>query len=157
MAVVKICGLKTQEDVGLMNEYLPEYVGFVFASSKRQVNDEQAKRMKEQLNPRIQTVGVFVNEPQEHIVSLCKQGILDVVQLHGEENNQYIKELREKYCVTEQKEITKEQEDFCKIFIKETHTNSLKNTLSYMIPYFFKNFYNNLISFVNFKNKINLL
>ena len=96
MAVVKICGLKTQEDVGLMNEYLPEYVGFVFASSKRQVNDEQAKRMKEQLNPRIQTVGVFVNEPQEHIVSLCKQGILDVVQLHGEENNQYIKELREK-------------------------------------------------------------
>ena len=70
MAVVKICGLKTQEDVGLMNEYLPEYVGFVFASSKRQVNDEQAKRMKEQLNPRIQTVGVFVNEPQEHIVSL---------------------------------------------------------------------------------------
>ncbi|MBQ3165658.1 MAG: phosphoribosylanthranilate isomerase [Lachnospiraceae bacterium] len=96
MTKVKICGLKTLEEISLVNKYLPEYVGFVFAPSKRQVNDAQAKKMKEQLDPRIQTVGVFVNEPQQYIVSLCKQGILDVVQLHGEEDNQYIKELRKK-------------------------------------------------------------
>ncbi len=96
MTKVKICGLKTLEDVMIVNKYLPEYVGFVFAASKRQVSDEQAKRIKEQLDRRIQTVGVFVNEPQEHIVSLYEQGILDVVQLHGNEDNQYIKELRKK-------------------------------------------------------------
>ena len=52
--------------------------------------------MKQELDNRIQAVGVFVNEPHEHVVSLCKQGIIDVVQLHGDETSEYIIELKQK-------------------------------------------------------------
>ena len=60
MPKVKICGLKTLEDVEIVNKYLPEYVGFVFAPTKRFVTDEQALMMKQALAPQIQAVGVFV-------------------------------------------------------------------------------------------------
>ena len=95
MAKVKICGLKSLADVAIVNKYLPEYVGFVFANTKRFVTDEQAFTMKRALDERIQAVGVFVNEPQEHIITLCKQRIIDVVQLHGDETSEYITELKQ--------------------------------------------------------------
>lgn len=96
MTRIKICGLKTLADVAVVNPYLPEYVGFVFANTKRFVTDEQALLMKQALDKRIQTVGVFVDEPIEHVVSLCKKEIIDVVQLHGAETDTYIKEIKEK-------------------------------------------------------------
>ena len=95
MAKIKICGLKTLEDVAIVNEYLPEYVGFVFANTKRFVTDEQALEMRLALNNRIKTVGVFVDEPIEHILKLCRCGIINVVQLHGEETDEYIKQIKE--------------------------------------------------------------
>lgn len=94
MTKVKICGLKSLADVAIVNKYLPEYVGFVFADTKRKVSDELAREMKRQLDTRIQTVGVFVNEPKEHIVALCRQGVLDMVQLHGDEDKAYITALK---------------------------------------------------------------
>lgn len=96
---VKICGLKTVADVEKVNKYLPEYIGFVFAATKRFVTDEQALTMKQALDARIKAVGVFVDEPQEHIVSLCKRNIIDMVQLHGSETKKYIRELKQKICV----------------------------------------------------------
>lgn len=96
MTRIKICGLKSLTDVKIVNKYLPEYVGFVFANTKRFVSDELASKMKQALDKRIQSVGVFVNEPQEHIISLYKQGIIDLVQLHGDESKEYIHELKEK-------------------------------------------------------------
>lgn len=96
MTKVKICGLKSLADVAIVNKYLPEYVGFVFANTKRFVSDEKACEMRQALDKRIQAVGVFVNEPQDHIVSLCKQSIIDVVQLHGDEDQEYITQLRKK-------------------------------------------------------------
>lgn len=95
MIKVKICGLKTLEDVEKVNQSLPEYVGFVFADTRRFVTDEQAYKMRQALNPRIQTVGVFVNEPLEHVISLYNQGIIDMAQLHGEESEAYIRELKQ--------------------------------------------------------------
>ena len=86
MTKVKICGLKSLTDVEIVNKYLPEYVGFVFADTKRFVSDELASKMKQALDQRIQSVGVFVNEPQEHIISLYEQGIIYLVQLHGDES-----------------------------------------------------------------------
>ena len=77
MPKVKICGLKTLEDVEIVNKYLPEYVGFVFAPTKRFVTDEQALMMKQALAPQIQAVGVFVNEPIEHVLSSCSRGIIE--------------------------------------------------------------------------------
>ena len=96
MPKVKICGLKTLEDVEIVNKYLPEYVGFVFAPTKRFVTDEQALMMKQALEPQIQAVGVFVNEPIEHVLSLCSRGIIDVIQLHGDETSEYITEIKNK-------------------------------------------------------------
>ena len=96
MTRVKICGLKTLADVEKVNRYLPEYVGFVFADTKRFVTDEQAFDMRQALDRRIQSVGVFVNEPMEHVIELCDKGVINVVQLHGEESEAYIGELKQR-------------------------------------------------------------
>lgn len=91
---IKICGLFRMEDVGLVNEALPDYIGFVFADSRRQVSRELAVAMKEQLDPRIQSVGVFVNPNLEEVLSLVRQGIIDLIQLHGSENSIFIHYLK---------------------------------------------------------------
>lgn len=96
MTKVKICGLKTLADVETVNRYLPDYIGFVFANTKRFVTDEQAFAMKQALDSTIKAVGVFVDEPLAHIVSLCERGIIDIAQLHGSESEVYIRELKQK-------------------------------------------------------------
>lgn len=94
MTRVKICGLKRAEDVGYVNESLPEYAGFVFAGSKRKVTDEQAEIFSRMLDERIVPVGVFVNEPVDHILSLVEKKVIRAVQLHGDEDEAYIQQLR---------------------------------------------------------------
>ncbi len=94
MAKIKICGLTREEDIQVVNEYLPDYIGFVFATSKRQVSLSQAKYLKRLLNPSIQAVGVFVNEPISSLINVVKEQVIDVVQLHGDEDSTYIKELK---------------------------------------------------------------
>ena len=94
MTRVKICGLKRVEDVAYVNESLPEYAGFVFAGSKRKVTDEQAEALRRMLDERIVPVGVFVNEPVEHILNLVGKKVIRVVQLHGDEDESYIQRLR---------------------------------------------------------------
>lgn len=96
MTKVKICGLKTLADVAKVNRYLPDYIGFVFANTKRFVTDEQALEMKQALDHRIKAVGVFVDEPMEHVVSLYEKGIIDIAQLHGAESEDYIRTLKQK-------------------------------------------------------------
>ena len=91
---IKICGIRRFEDIEYVNEGRPEYIGFVFARSKRQIDAETAKRLKKRLNPDIQAVGVFVNEAAEQAARLVNEGIIDMVQLHGEENEGYIQKLR---------------------------------------------------------------
>lgn len=91
---VKICGLQREADVEAVNSCLPEFAGFVFADSKRKVSDEQAFLLRRLLLPQIISVGVFVNAEISHIVSLCKEGVIRGVQLHGEEEPAYAKELR---------------------------------------------------------------
>jgi phosphoribosylanthranilate isomerase len=100
MSKIKICGLTRIEDIEAVNEALPDFVGFVFAKSKRQVSDIVAENLKSHLNPFIKAVGVFVNDDIEHIVHLCNLKIIDMVQLHGDESEEYIKNLR-KYIPNE--------------------------------------------------------
>ena len=76
MSRIKICGLKRIEDVYAVNEFKPDYVGFVFAATKRFVSDETAAMLKATLNPDIPAVGVFVNEPIAHIVKLVREKAL---------------------------------------------------------------------------------
>lgn len=94
MAKIKICGLTRKQDIDAVNAALPDYVGFVFARSKRQIDEEKAKLLKERLNPLIKAVGVFVNEEIERIIKLCNTRVIDLIQLHGDESEDYIKKLK---------------------------------------------------------------
>ena len=78
-----------------MNKYRPDYIGFVFAGSKRKVTKEQATELRKMLNPDILVVGVFVNEGIDKIVDLVEDKVIDLIQLHGDEDKEYIIELRE--------------------------------------------------------------
>lgn len=97
MTRIKLCGLKRPCDIEYANELMPDFIGFVFApKSKRYVSFDEAKVLKENLNGGIISVGVFVNEPIENIEKLTRSNIIDMVQLHGNEDNEYIKNLRSK-------------------------------------------------------------
>ena len=94
MTKIKLCGLSRPCDIDAANELKPEYIGFVFApKSKRYVTPEKAMELKQMLLPDIQTVGVFVNEKPEAVAKLLQDGIIDIVQLHGAEGEEYIKQL----------------------------------------------------------------
>lgn len=93
MTKIKICGLRREEDIAYVNECLPDYVGFVFADGKRTVTKETAGRLRKLLAPSIVPVGVFVNEKIEVIARLVQEGIIDAVQLHGDEDDAYIRKL----------------------------------------------------------------
>ncbi|HCA21292.1 MAG TPA: N-(5'-phosphoribosyl)anthranilate isomerase [Lachnospiraceae bacterium] len=92
---IKICGLIREEDIEVVNRFLPEYIGFVFwPRSKRFVDRDKAAALKEKLDKRIEAVGVFVDEDIEVVAGLLKDGIIDIAQLHGSETEDYIKELK---------------------------------------------------------------
>lgn len=91
---IKICGLFQSDDIDYVNEAKPDYIGFVFAKSKRQVDLHQAQLLKARLDSQIKAVGVFVNSSIEEIVELVDKKIIDVIQLHGDESNLYIKQLK---------------------------------------------------------------
>lgn len=91
---IKICGIRRTEDVRYLNETMPDCVGFIFADTKRKVTEDQAALLKRQLDPRIQVFGVFVNAPMETVASLAHKKIIDVIQLHGDETEEYIRALR---------------------------------------------------------------
>lgn len=92
---IKICGLFRSDDINYVNEAKPDYIGFVFAKSKRQVDFDQAQQLKAKLDKQIKAVGVFVDSPIENIVKLVNEKVIEVVQLHGNENNMYIKQLKQ--------------------------------------------------------------
>lgn len=96
---IKICGLKRMEDIQMVNQFndnlRPDYVGFVFANSSRQVDEKTAASLRERLLPEIPVVGVFVRESIERIARLCRAETIQLIQLHGEEDEEYVKRLRE--------------------------------------------------------------
>jgi phosphoribosylanthranilate isomerase len=101
MLKVKVCGVKNSDIVPLLNKLTPDYVGFILSSGfKRSVDRQTAKGIKLGLDGKIKTVGVFVNEDINTIVSFLKDGIIDVVQLHGDEDENYIAALKKLYPVT---------------------------------------------------------
>ena len=91
---IKICGLSRIHDILAVNEYIPDYIGFVFTESKRQVSYSKAMELFNVLNKDIGVVGVFVNENMDRLVNICNSGILDAIQLHGDETNEYIMKLK---------------------------------------------------------------
>lgn len=100
MTKIKLCGIKSEDDIKVINEVLPDYIGFVFAGkSKRYISFDTAKILKSKLDNRVKAVGVFVNEDTENIAYLVKNKIIDIVQLHGNEDKRYINTLKTKINV----------------------------------------------------------
>ncbi|MEE0901620.1 MAG: phosphoribosylanthranilate isomerase [Methanobrevibacter sp.] len=95
MVKIKICGLRRLEDIRIVNKYKPDYVGFVFADSKRKVSPEIAKELKDNLSSDIILVGVFVDAPQDEILKLFNDDVIEIAQLHGREDEDYINSLKE--------------------------------------------------------------
>lgn len=96
MTKMKFCGLSRCCDIEAANELMPDYIGFVFApKSRRYVTAEKAAKLKQMLSPRIQAVGVFVNETPQNVADLLNQGVIDIAQLHGNEDEDSIKRLRQ--------------------------------------------------------------
>ena len=96
MVKLKICGMRRSEDIEMANRHKPDYIGFVFAESPRKVSFEQAKELSELLSDAIVPVGVFVNEHMKLIVDLFRDGIIEMAQLHGDEDEKYIRNLKDK-------------------------------------------------------------
>lgn len=93
---IKICGLFRDEDIDYVNQVQPDYVGFVFAKSRRQITKIKAQYFRRRLLLQIQAVGVFVDAPAEEIIACLTEGIIDIAQLHGretEEDIRYIKKV----------------------------------------------------------------
>ena len=96
MTIIKFCGLTGECDIDAANELRPEYVGFVFApKSKRYVTPERAAGLKGLLAANIKAVGVFVNDSPYHVAELLNRGVIDIAQLHGSEDAEYIGHLRQ--------------------------------------------------------------
>ena len=93
---IKTCGLFREEDINYANELKPDYIGFVFAESKRKVRVEKAGDLKKKLDKEIKSVGVFVNDNLDFILNLIKDKIIDIVQLHGNEDNDFLDNLKTK-------------------------------------------------------------
>ena len=91
---VKICGLVRPEDIETANLCRPDYIGFVFADSRRRVSIEQAECLRAGLADGILAVGVFVNAPAQEAARIAEKGIIDIIQLHGDEDEAYIRTIK---------------------------------------------------------------
>lgn len=95
MTGIKFCGLSRPCDIESANELKADYIGFVFAeNSKRCISPEKAYELKKILDSKIKAVGVFVNDDVHKIADMLNGDIIDMAQLHGEENEAYIARLR---------------------------------------------------------------
>lgn len=93
---IKLCGMFRECDIDYANEAQPDYIGFVleFPKSHRSIDMQTAKRLKRRLSPEIKSVGVFVNSPETTCAEYANCGIIDLIQLHGGEDAEYIRRLR---------------------------------------------------------------
>ena len=95
MTVIKLCGLMDMQAVEAVNALKPDYAGFICSRPfRRYVEPERLKEFRALLCDEVKAVGVFVNEPLSLPVKLFQEGLIDVIQLHGQEDNDYIASLR---------------------------------------------------------------
>lgn len=94
---IKLCGMFRDCDIDYANEAMPDYIGFIlgFPKSHRNIDMGTARQLRSQLSPEIKAVGVFVNSPESTCAECANCGIIDVIQLHGSEDAEFIRRLRE--------------------------------------------------------------
>ena len=93
---IKICGLKCPEDIAYVNEAKPDYCGFIieFPKSSRNVTGDQVRILIAELDKNIIPVGVFVNAAPERVEELLLDGTIRIAQLHGQEDDDYIRRIQ---------------------------------------------------------------
>ena len=97
MTKIKMCGMCRIEDIEYANKILPEFVGYIFwEKSRRFITPEKAESFTEILDKRINPVGVFINADIEYISDIAERKIINIIQLHGNEDDDYINTLRKK-------------------------------------------------------------
>lgn len=94
MTLIKICGIHDRSTIPMLNQQHPDFVGFVFAPSKRQVTIEQAQQLRQSLDSHIKTVGVFVDASLDQMLTPYRKGIISYIQLHGHEDPEATKQLQ---------------------------------------------------------------
>lgn len=96
MTKIKICGLRRPQDIEAVNAARPDFAGFVveIPGSRRSVDKRELRELAGRLEEGILSVGVFVNAPPELVAELLEEGTLDLAQLHGQEDEIYMAELR---------------------------------------------------------------
>ena len=92
---IKICGITTLREIEFVNELKPDYIGLVFAESKRKVNEEKAFQLCKYLNKEIKTVAVFRNNSFEEIKNVLEKVPIDILQLHGNETEYMVKRIKD--------------------------------------------------------------
>lgn len=96
MTKMKFCGLTRIADIEAVNKIKPDYIGFVFVADRRRyIEPGQAAKLKRLLNPEIQAVGVFIDEAPSLVAKLLNENVIDMAQLHGSEDEDYIARLRQ--------------------------------------------------------------
>lgn len=96
LSKIKICGLRRECDIEYANRLMPDYIGYVFwQKSRRYVTDEQAAELTAKLDMDITPVGVFVDEEPKRVAQLVSGGAIRVIQLHGHEDEAYLKRIRD--------------------------------------------------------------
>lgn len=92
--MIKLCGMRRAEDISYANEFLPDHIGFILSKGfRRTVDINFAAELVKKLDSRIKKVGVFVDEDPENVKKAADMLGLDVIQLHGSEDREYIKSL----------------------------------------------------------------
>lgn len=131
---LKICGLSRFGDILAANEIMPDYIGFVFAKSSRQVTPDKAAQLKRELDAGIQAAGVFVNADIEDILELTGDTggtrTIDIIQLHGDEDETYIRRLKARTRLPvikavrarSREQILRAQELSCDYLLLDTYT-----------------------------------
>jgi phosphoribosylanthranilate isomerase len=94
MTKIKICGLTRIEEIEIANKEKPDFIGFVFAKSRRRITPQQARELRSFLDKAIIPVGVFVDEKIENILATVHSGAVSAVQLHGAEDENFIEKLK---------------------------------------------------------------
>lgn len=95
---LKICGLKNETDIQAANQAKIDMVGFVidYPPSKRSIQKQEVKKLAGKLDPSIMKVGVFVDAPLDTMLDLVQEGSIDAIQLHGQEQEDMIEQLKNK-------------------------------------------------------------
>lgn len=130
MVEVKVCGMMREEDIFYANELQPDYVGFIFAPSRRQITVEKAMTLVEKLDKKIKKVGVFVNPSMKEVAGIAKACGLDVLQFHGDEKPQEINfplyEVWKSFRIKDSKSIEKLEDYSVEGYLLDTYVKGMQ-------------------------------